>query len=272
MFTDYLMENPEEAIRLEIKTDPRAVREQASWCGLKPGMRVLDAGCGPGTVTSILNEFIQPGGEIIGVDYSEDRINYAKKHYKRNAEINYKLFDLRSPLEGLGLFDLIWARFVLEYNLAECTEIIRNLSDCLKPGGYLCLLDLDYNCLTHYELPSKMEDILFKIMKKLELEYNFDPYVGRKLYSYLYDMGYENIRLDLKPHHLYYGKIGDAEIFNWLKKVEVISRKAKDLFEDYPGGGKDFFDDFNTFFKGPRRFTYTPLITCMGSKPAIKSS
>ena len=108
--------------------------------------------------------------------------------------------------------------------------------------------------------------------KKLELEYNFDPYVGRKLYSYLYDMGYENIRLDLKPHHLYYGKIGDAEIFNWLKKVEVISRKAKDLFEDYPGGRKAFFDDFNTFFKDPRRFTYTPLITCMGSKPGIKSS
>ena len=48
----YLMENLEEAIRLEMKTDPEAVRKQALWCGLKPGMRVLDAGCGPGMITS----------------------------------------------------------------------------------------------------------------------------------------------------------------------------------------------------------------------------
>ena len=40
----YLMENLEENIRLEFKTDPKAVRKQALWCGLKPGLRVLDAG------------------------------------------------------------------------------------------------------------------------------------------------------------------------------------------------------------------------------------
>ncbi|MDB9822459.1 class I SAM-dependent methyltransferase [Deltaproteobacteria bacterium] len=272
MITSYLMENPEEAIRLEIKTDPGEVKEQAYWCGLKPGMRVLDAGCGPGMVTFILNEFIQPGGEIVGVDYSEDRINYAKEHYAREAEIDYRLHDLRFPLKELGLFDLIWVRFVLEYNLAECREIIRNLSDCLKPGGYLCLLDLDYNCLTHYELPAKMQEILFKIMEKLEREHNFDPYAGRKLYSHLYDMGYQDIRMDLRAHHLFYGEIRDADIFNWLKKIEVASIKAKELFENYPGGSKGFFDNFNSFFKDPRRFTYTPLVTCMGSKPSVKSS
>lgn len=39
----YLMENLEENIRLEVKTDPVAVRKQALWCGLKPGLRVLNA-------------------------------------------------------------------------------------------------------------------------------------------------------------------------------------------------------------------------------------
>ena len=37
-----------EAIRLEVKTDPQALQRQALWCGVKPGMRVLDAGCGAG--------------------------------------------------------------------------------------------------------------------------------------------------------------------------------------------------------------------------------
>jgi ubiquinone/menaquinone biosynthesis C-methylase UbiE len=72
----YLMENPEENLRLDIKTDVEAARKQAIWCGLKPGMRVLDAGCGSGKVSSILYEMIQPGGELIAVDFSEDRITY----------------------------------------------------------------------------------------------------------------------------------------------------------------------------------------------------
>jgi hypothetical protein len=37
----YLMDNLEEEIRLEIKTDPNAVCQEAAWCDLKPGVRVL---------------------------------------------------------------------------------------------------------------------------------------------------------------------------------------------------------------------------------------
>ena len=267
MKTEYLMEHPDEALRLDLKTDPEVVKKQARWCGLRPGMRVLDAGCGPGKVTSILNEIIQPGGEIVGVDYSEERINYAQKHYSNEIGINYRVHDLRSDLRDLGQFDLVWTRFVLEYNLAECAKIIRHLSDCLKPGGCLCLIDLDYNCLTHYKLPDNMENTLFKIMKRLELERNFDPYAGRKLYSHLYDLGYQDIRLDLSAHHLLYGNINDRDMFNWLKKMEIASIKAKELFENYAGGKDSFFNDFKNFFLDPRRFTYTPLIICMGTKP-----
>jgi len=58
--TAYLMENSEEALRLELKTDPEAVHIQAKWCGVQPGMHILDAGCGPGKVTSILYKMTQP--------------------------------------------------------------------------------------------------------------------------------------------------------------------------------------------------------------------
>ncbi len=263
----YLMENLEEAIRLEIKTDPEAVRKQALWCSLKPGFRVLDAGCGPGRITSILHEIIQPGGRILGVDYSEERIHYAKQHYGQGSGIDFQVHDLRDPLNGMGLFDLIWVRFFLEYYRVESPDIVRNLTACLKPGGYLCLLDLDHNCLNHYELPAKMERILFEAMNRLEQEYNFDPYSGRKLYAYVYDLGFENIKVHLMAHHLIYGKIGDNDLFNWMKKVEVASMKTRELFEDYPGGQDEFFADFTKFFLDPRRFTYTPLILCKGMKP-----
>jgi SAM-dependent methyltransferase len=263
----YLMENLEEAFRLEIKTDPGVIRKQARWCGLKPGLRVLDVGCGPGKVTSILYEMIQPGGSILGMDYSEERIRHAKEHYGQKDGINFQVHDPRKPLKNIGLFDLVWVRFFLEYNRAEGPEITKNLTECLKPGGHLCLMDLDHNCLNHYELPPRMEKILFELMDRLEKEFNFDPYAGRKLYSYLYDLDYQNIQLDLVAHHLFYAKMRDEDLYNWIKKVEVASEKAKDLFDNYPGGQAAFFVDFGKFFLDPRRFTYTPLILCKGMKP-----
>ncbi len=263
----YLMESLEEVIRLEIKTDPEEVQKQALWCGIRPGLQVLDAGCGTGKITSILHEMIQPGGNIVGIDYSEERISYAEQHYGQPSGIDFQVRDLRAPLEDLGLFDLIWVRFFLEFYRLESPDIVRNLTGCLKPGGYLCLIDLDNNCLNHYELPPKIQNILFEAMSRLEQEYNFDPYSGRKLYSYLYDLGFQNIHVHLIAHHLIYGEIREEDIFNWVKKMEVICSKLGDLFEDYPGGRDAFFSDCTKFFLDRRRFTYTPLILCKGVKP-----
>ena len=265
----YLMEDERESVRLEVKTRPKTVRRQARWCGLRPGLRVLDAGCGPGKVTSILHEMIQPGGTILGVDYSKDRIRHAEEHYGDIPGVDFQIHDLRDPLEGVGRFDLIWVRFVLEHNLLESSEIVRNLTACLKPDGYLCLLDLDHNCLSHHELPREMEHVLFRIMERLETEYNFDPYSGRKLYSYMYDLGYRNIQLEVVSYNLIYGAIGKADLFNWRKKTEIALMKMKELFEDYPGGRDGFLFDFDRFFSDPRRFTYTPLIMCKGMKPKL---
>ena len=163
----YMMESKDETFRLEVKTDPEAVRQQAIWCGIKPGLRVLDVGCGPGKTTSILHEMVQPGGSIVGIDFSQERIAYAKKHYGNKAGIDFVVCNLTEPLKSIGQFDLIWVRFVLEYFRAEGKQIVKNLSEILKTEGYLCLLDLDYNCLSHYELPSMIQDLLPKLMERL---------------------------------------------------------------------------------------------------------
>jgi SAM-dependent methyltransferase len=263
----YLMESKEETFRLDIKTNPDAVRQEAAWCGIKPGMRVLDAGCGSGKTSSILHDLIQPGGTLVGMDYIEKRIDYANEHYGKKQGLDFQVHDLRAPLNGAGLFDLIWVRFVLEYNLLERNEIVKNLTACLKPDGYLCLIDLDYNCLSHYEMPSAMEDIIFQLMAELRANYNFDPYVGRKLYATLYDLGYRDIDMHLIGHHLIYGEAHAADVFNWTKKIEMAAVKLRTLFDEYPGGAKAFSEDFKTFFLDPRRFTYTPMILCKGRRP-----
>lgn len=264
---EYLMENKDESFRLDVKTDIDAVRKQALWCGVRPGLRVLDLGCGPGKTTSILHSLVAPTGIVVGVDSSAERIAYAEEHYGGRPGIEFVRRDLTRPIEGLGSFDLIWVRFVLEYFRKESPEIVRRLRTLLKPGGYLCLIDLDYNCLGHHEMPAPMNAMLKKLMAYLDEEFNFDTYAGRKLYSYLYDQHFENIEVELMAHHLIYGEARQADVFNWLKKLEVGTDKMKGLFMDYPGGAEAFAEDFKTFFLNPRRFTYTPLILCRGMRP-----
>jgi ubiquinone/menaquinone biosynthesis C-methylase UbiE len=268
----YLMENAEEAFRLEIKTDPEAVRNQAIWCGVKPGLRVLDLGCGSGKTTAILHEMVQPGGSATGIDFSADRIAYAIKHHGQLPGIGFSVCNFMEPLSGIGQFDLIWVRFVLEYFLAESQAIVENISHALKPGGVLCLLDLDYNCLSHYHLPPMIENLLPRLMKRLEENFDFDVYAGRKLYSYLYDQGYQDIRVNLVAHHLFFGEIKAGDVYNWMKKIEVNADRFRDLFDEYPGGSESFMHDFNQFLIDPRRFTYTPLILCKGVKPRDASA
>jgi SAM-dependent methyltransferase len=264
---DYLMENDEEALRLEMKTDVNAVLRQAQWCGIEPGMRVLDLGCGSGKTTDIFYSMVQPGGSVTGVDFSEERLSVARRNYGGKAGIDFVMHDLRKPLDDLGHFDVIWIRFVLEYFRAESRQIVTDLKNNLNPGGWLCLLDLDYNCLSHYELPEAMRDILPRLMALLDEKFNFDTFAGRKLYSYLYDGKYANLQADIMAHHLIFGEARETDVFNWTKKIEVSADRLKPLFDGYPGGVEEFKEDFRKFFNDPRRFTYTPLIMCKGMRP-----
>ena len=262
----YLMESDEEAFRLDIKTDPDSVRQQAQWAGIESGMSVADLGCGSGKTTKILHDLVQPGGKAIGLDFSKTRVSFAEKTYGNNG-VQFHLRDIRNTLEDLGLFDFVWVRFVLEYYRTESQDIVRNIGSLLKPGGTLCLIDLDHNCLSHYGLPSRLERGMHGIMERLEHNANFDPYVGRKLYAFLYDQGFTDIDVQIAPHHLIYGNLKESVEYNFTKKVEIAGKNSGYPFPEYPDGYTGFFEEFKASFKSPRRFTYTPVICCKGRKP-----
>jgi len=266
-YFEYLMENKEEALRLDLKTDGKIVEKQALWAGIKPGMRVADLGYGSGKTSFCLHKLVQPHGTVFGVDFAEDRIEYAKKHYNRKG-IEYICRDIREPLDDLGMFDFLWVRFVLEYHRSKSFDIVKNISRILKPGGILCLIDLDYNCLSHFGLSDRLNRTLHGIMKALETTADFDPYVGIKLYSFLYDLDYKEIDASLAPHHLIFGELNGIDAFNWTKKLEVAVKKSGYQFLEYKGGYEEFIEECNRFFSDPRRFTYTPVICCRGCKPA----
>ena len=262
----YLMENDEEIVRLEIKTDIKIVHQQALWAGIRPGMRVADIGCGPGKTSRALLDLVRPQGEVLGIDIAARRIAYAEEKYGTRGLV-FEHRNAMDSLDDLGLFDFVWARFLLEYHRSNAVKIVQNLSSILKPGGIMCLIDLDHNCLNHFGMSERLKKAIHGVMSRLEQTADFDPYVGIRLYSFLYDLGYDRIDVAMAAHHLIFGDLNEVDEFNWTKKVEVAARNSGYPFADYPGGYDEFFQEYKMFFADRRRFTYTPLIACRGIKP-----
>jgi len=263
----YLMENADEIRRLEMKTGFSALKNQAVWAGLKPGMRVLDIGCGSGKTTRFLKTLSGEKGSVLGLDRSGERIEYAQKKY-RNTGIQFVCKDVYNDLGDLGYFDFIWARFFLEYHKAKSADLVETFSRLLLPGGIMCLIDLDHNSLNHYGLPSRLFRAVNGCVRSLEERADFDPYIGRKLYSFLYDLHYRDINVHVGAHHLLFGEIHDTVEFNLITKVTVAGRDSGYSFEEYPGGYDEFYHECRKYLADPRRFTYSPLISCRGVKPS----
>jgi len=264
--SQYLMESCDESIRLDKKTDTKVVEKQALWAGIKPGMRVADLGCGSGKTTAVLHQLVQHCGEVIGVDISADRIEYANEHYLTDG-ISYVQGDILQPLKHLGTFDFIQIRFVLEYYRVNSFAMVENVVKVLKPGGVLCLIDLDNNCLNHYDLPERLRRTIIASIEAFQFKANFDPYVGKKLYSFLYDLNFKDIDVEVSGHHLIWGELKESDAYNWLKKIEVAHKRIDYQFDEYEGGYREFLEEFKAFFTDPRRFTYSPVICCRGVKP-----
>lgn len=264
--SDYLMEHAGEARRLELKTDIEKVTAQVRWAGLQPGMRVADLGCGPGKITELLHRLAAPGGEALGIDNSSQRIAHAEQHYG-NSGVRFLCRDLLDPLDDLGRFDFIYIRFVLEYYRSRATSIVSNVTRLLNPNGILCLVDLDYTCTSQFGLPTRLAQASGAVMAKLREEADFDPGVGAKLYSMLYDLGFRSLDANVETNHLIFGELDSVQEFDWTKRVEVVFKNSGYEFGEYEDGYDGFFAEFKASFTDPRRFFYTPLICCRGVRP-----
>jgi len=96
---------------------------------------VLDAACGCGYGSFILSFFSK---EVIGVDVSEETIDFAKQYYERE-NILYKPLDLEKPINFInGKFDVIVSLETIEH-LKDPLPFLLYAKEILKPDGYfLC--------------------------------------------------------------------------------------------------------------------------------------
>ncbi len=82
---------------------------------IRPGMRVLEIGCGEG---GNLKPFIEAGCESYGIDYMQDRIDKASQyfdHHPQKGHLHLICDDIYNRGESDGVFDVIIMRDVIEH-------------------------------------------------------------------------------------------------------------------------------------------------------------
>jgi SAM-dependent methyltransferase len=104
---------------------------------LQPGMRLIDCGCGQGSVTVDLAQAAAPG-ETIGIDVRAGDLEAARALAERRGVTNVRfqessVYELPFPDDS---FDAAFCHQVL-HHLRVPTEALREIWRVLKPGGVL---------------------------------------------------------------------------------------------------------------------------------------
>jgi ubiquinone/menaquinone biosynthesis C-methylase UbiE len=110
---------------------------------LKPGMRALDAGCGPGRLTISMATKVGPRGRVVALDLSSAMLDRVKLRAERARLANIDLRQARIGNNELhfGAFD----RAVLVAVLGEIPNrqaALWEIYDALKPGGILAVAEV----------------------------------------------------------------------------------------------------------------------------------
>lgn len=110
---------------------------------LKPHMKILDVGCGPGTITSGFCRYV-PEGSVIGVDNSSAVIDQARSlHPAKDGgpqNLTFATADLMNLPFPAASFDLIFANQVLTH-LSNPTGALREMKRVCKPAGLVASRD-----------------------------------------------------------------------------------------------------------------------------------
>ncbi len=111
---------------------------------LAPDARVLDVGCGPGTITADLAARV-PGGEVVGIDAAGDVLGLARREADRRGQANVR-FDVGDVYDlGFGdeTFDVVHAHQVLQH-LSDPVTALTEMRRVCRPGGLIAARDGDY--------------------------------------------------------------------------------------------------------------------------------
>ena len=161
---------------------------------LRPGLRVLDFGCGPGTISVGMAKYIDPG-ELHGVDMQASQVELARNAAKASGRSNaiFHVADVTDlPFED-GFFDVAHGHNILMH-VPDTGAALAEVKRVLKPGGILsCREMITSSCFAHPNLG--MTQRLWEMFEDLIASNDGHPDMGKDMKIHIHDAGFTNIRM-----------------------------------------------------------------------------
>ncbi|MEM8922065.1 MAG: methyltransferase domain-containing protein [Actinomycetota bacterium] len=159
---------------------------------LKPGLRVLDVGCGPGTITADLAARCAPG-ELVAVDRAPEILAEAKAACAARGVDNVTVavgdvYALDHPDDS---FDVVHAHQVLQH-LSDPVAALREMRRVCRPDGVVAVRDADYHAMTWYP-PDPDLDRWMHIYQAVARSNDAEPDAGRMLLAWANQVGFSSV-------------------------------------------------------------------------------
>lgn len=152
---------------------------------LRPGMSLLDAGCGPGSITAGLACAVAPG-EVVGIDLSVEAIDAARAHAEASAcgNVRFEVADVTSLPFADATFDAVFAHALLQH-LPVPLDALIELRRVTKPGGVIGVADADFDGAV---IAPESDELAANAA--LLRRTRRDPHIGKHLRALLHEAGF----------------------------------------------------------------------------------
>ena len=112
-------------------------RRAARLAGLRPGDTALDLCTGTGKLAHELLQYVRPGGQVIGIDFSQTMLKRAKE---RDPEVEFQAGDVTTLPYPDRSFQAVTIGFGLR-NLVDRDRALREMFRVLTPEGRVVILE-----------------------------------------------------------------------------------------------------------------------------------
>ena len=196
---------------------------------LKPGQRLLDFGCGPGTISVGLATAIAPG-ELHGVDVEESQIGMARAAAKAGGHDNatFHVADVTDlPFED-DSFDIAHCHAVLMH-VPDTQAALAEVRRVLKPGGIVSAREMFVE--SSFFEPGHAETLpAWNTFANLLAGNGGHPRMGKELKNALLEAGFTDVRATASFD--FFGSTEDVAFFHgfvmdWFYSPEVIGAATK---------------------------------------------
>jgi SAM-dependent methyltransferase len=172
----------------------RTARKEAAFFlpHVRTGMRVLDLGCGPGTITVGLAAATGPG-VVVGLDMEAKVLEEARAlaDVQRLANATFITGSADAVPFPDGWFDAVFAHTLLEH-VADVPAVLAEARRVLKPGGIIGLRDCDWGSGIFYP-PDSAVEFAMALYARVWQHNGGHPNCGRQLRALLQTAGFRDI-------------------------------------------------------------------------------